>query len=88
MSIQIAPKAKNDVKGMKLGATIYRACKSCGLPNPDPVSGQLWDKTCPDCGTKAVVEPQGVVAYWHRNPFKRFAFFVKTKLFHMKEKMT
>lgn len=29
------------------------------------------------------IEPQGVVSYWHRNPLKRWAWFVKKLLgFH------
>ena len=74
-------KTQSPVKSLKLEARILRACK-CGRSNPAD-SGVVW-AACPRCGTMAVIEDVGVIAYWHRNPIIRLF----RKILHAKNTRT
>jgi hypothetical protein len=49
-----------------VSAVVHRACRACGAANP-----QGFDR-CPACDQPATSEDLGAVAYWHRNPLKRW----------------
>ena len=54
---------------IKMRATVLKQCV-CG-------QAQFGWKVCPVCGREAVVQDHGVVAYYHKNPVKRWWFKIK-----------
>lgn len=73
------------IKKIEIEATVIRACQSCGMPNPEPFNSlglpnQYPWESCPRCGTPSVIEKKKVIAYYYRNPFKRFWKFLEGKL--------
>ena len=61
---------------IKLRAVVLKQCP-CG-------QSQYGWKVCPACGREAVIQDHGVVAYYHKNPVKRWWFKVKKAFGHEK----
>lgn len=64
-------------KMVSIEATIRRAkvCPDCGVSDGNPFDAEA----CAGCGAhlgdvQSAEEPQGVIAYWHRNPLWRAGY--------------
>lgn len=73
--------AQGDPSEVKLGVRVLK-CKcgdpwnihSCRCDEPETHKGQpcpMGNEPCP----LALIEEHGTVSYWHKNPFKRLAFW-------------
>jgi hypothetical protein len=66
--VQVGQSARGTLKQGSIALKVARACTCCGAPNPD------FLPYCLICDAMAVIEDLGVVAYYHRNPLRRWAF--------------
>lgn len=66
--------ATQNIKSAELRAVVTRLCRCKGEPVLDPRgSGRLVSR----CGHAPKVEDRGVVAYYHRDPLKQLAAWLR-----------